>query len=70
MKPFKYSLVCFILSSLLAVGFAVRLWADAVYSYPYGSAPFWLYAAERFAEFLIPAILLLAAGILLKKRSR
>ena len=64
------SVILYVLSILLTAGFAYFLVRDYRVSYPYGSAPFWLYAAERAVEFLLPAVILLIAGILIRKRNK
>ena len=58
--------VCFVLAALLAAVFAVRLYFDYTRSYPFGSAPFYLYVLERGIEFLIPAAACVASGCILR----
>lgn len=60
----------FICSTLLTIGFAVRLYFDYTVHYEYGSAPFWLYMAIRFVEFMILAIGCFVAGIIMRKKAK
>ena len=70
-KKGKYvSAFLFICSVLLTVGFAVRLYFDYTLQYEFGSAPFWLYAAVRFCEYMLPAIGCLAVGIIVRKKAK
>ncbi len=60
----------FFAAALLAVGFAIRLGAD-YFKIQAGmnSAPFSLFLAERALEYLLPGVLCLAAGLLIKKHN-
>lgn len=60
------SILLFLGAAVFAIGFVATLWIDYTAHYPYGSAPFYLYVAERTAELLVPAALCLTAGIALK----
>lgn len=59
----------FVCSALLTIGFAVRLYFDYTIHYEYGSAPFWLYIAVRFGEFMLLAIGCLVGGIIIRKKA-
>jgi len=63
-----YPAVIKMCASLCLFGFVVRLTADYFKHYPYGSAPFRLYAAERFCEFCLPAAALFIAARYIEKR--
>ena len=58
----------YVIAIILVVGFGFRLWIDYTVHYPYGSAPFYLYVIERAIELLVPAVLCLAAGIIIKRK--
>lgn len=61
----------YFLSAGLVLGFIIRLIADYVCDYPYGSAPFYVYILVRFIEFIVPAILFfIAARIVYKKQNQ
>ena len=60
----------FICSPLLTIGFVARLYFDYTMHYEYGSAPFWLYVAVRFVEFMILAIGCFVAGIIMRKKAK
>lgn len=59
----------FVCSALLTIGFAAHLYLDCTLHYKYGSAPFWLYIAVRFVEFMILAISCFVAGIIMRKKA-
>ena len=59
----------FICSALLTIGFVARLYFDYTMHYEYGSAPFWLYVAVRFVEFMILAISCFVVGIIMRKKA-
>lgn len=60
----------FVCSALLTIGFAASLNFDYTLHYAFGSAPFWLYMAVRFVEFMILAIGCFAAGIVMRKKEK
>ena len=64
----KLSCAAFALSAILTVTFAGLLARDYLLVYPFGSAPFYLYAAVRAAELLVPAAICLAIGIALRRK--
>lgn len=66
----KISILLFAISGLLTVGFVIRLTADFICSYQFGSAPFYVYVVERGVEFLVPALLALIAALILHKRMK
>lgn len=66
MKKERFPLFLYIISVLLVFGFIICLSADYLYKYEFGSAPFYIYVLFRFAEFLIPAILIFVAARILK----
>lgn len=68
MKKNNLWIFSFGVAALFAVAFIVMLVVDYVKYYPYGSAPFWLYIAVRFAEFIIPAIAFVVVSVILKKK--
>lgn len=70
MKKNTISTFLFICAALLTVGFAVRLYCDYAISYAYGSAPFYLYVAERLISFMLPAAACLIAGFVVRKKMR
>ncbi|MCQ2418507.1 MAG: hypothetical protein MJ085_01860 [Clostridia bacterium] len=66
----RIPLFLYILSAGFAVGFLIRLIADYLCDYEYGSAPFYVYVLVRFVEFIIPAIVsFIAARIVYKKQN-
>lgn len=64
-----FSILFFVLSGCLTVTFIVLLCSDYINSYPFGSAPFYLYVIERGVMFLIPAAVCLTVGIILLKKN-
>ena len=69
MKKKYLPLILFICAALLTAGFAIHLFFDYTLRYEFGSAPFWLYVAERFIEYMLLAIACFTAGMILRKRS-
>ncbi len=65
-----FSVLLFAASGIFCVAFALLLWRDAVVSYPFGSAPFYVYVLGRAIGFLIPAALCLLAALWLKKKKK
>ena len=61
------SILLFVLSAFLMAVFVFLLCKDYFVVYPYGSAPFYIYAIVRAAECLLPAALCLMGGIMLRK---
>ena len=70
MKKKFYHTFLFVCSALLTIGFAVRLYYDYTLQYEFGSAPFWLYIAVRFVEFMLLAIGCFVAGIIIRKKAK
>ena len=68
MNKKKLSVILFAASALFAVLFAVLLCRDYFEAYQFGSAPFYLYAVTRAAEFLLPSAICLGAAVLVKRR--
>ena len=67
-KEYIYKFL-YVVSLLLAVGFCIRLGVDwYVYNTTLNSAPFWLWAAVRAVEFLLPAAILAIAAWIVKKK--
>lgn len=62
------SYVAFAVSAMLAAVFLWLLRRDYVETYPFGSAPFYLYVAVRAAETLLPSAVCLWIGFILRKR--
>lgn len=62
-----FLLIC---SALLSIGFAVHLYYDYTLHYEFGSAPFWLYIAVRFVEYMILAIGCFVVGIVIRKNAK
>ena len=62
------SILCFALSVLLIAAFIALLRRDYLVSYPFGSAPFYIYVLERGIEFIIPAAICVFAGVRLMRR--
>ena len=60
--------ILYVIGVLFVIGFGILLWKDYMVHYPYGSAPFYLYVIERAIELLIPAVLCVAAGIIIKRK--
>lgn len=58
----------YLLSALLLLGFAIRLGADYMKYDVSNSAPFYVFVMERTAEFVLPAIIALLAGLITKKK--
>lgn len=59
----------FRISTLLTAAFFIVLRRNYLISYPFGSAPFYVYALERGTEFILPAAAFLIAGIKLIKKT-
>ena len=57
-----------ILSAFFTVAFTVFLSRDYFRSYAFGSAPFYVYVLVRAIEFLLPAVICLIGGIVIRKR--
>ena len=61
----------YIVSALLAVGFAIAFGVDA-YKYNtggyVGSAPLYAYALVRAVEFILPSVIVFVAAIICKKK--
>lgn len=64
------SVILFVFAALFVIGFGFMLWRDYTLYYPYGSSPFEIYVIVRAAEVLLPAIICLVAGIIIRKRLR
>lgn len=62
------STLLFVAAAALAVCFGVLLWQDYTVHYQYGSAPFYLYVVERAVEFLIPSIVCIVVGGVIRKK--
>ena len=60
--------ILYVIGVLFVIGFGILLWKDYTVHYPYGSAPFYLYVIERAIELLVPAVLCVAAGIIIKRK--
>ena len=59
----------YVVSLLLTTGFCIRLGVDwHVYNTTLNSAPFGLWAAIRAVEFLLPAVIVLIAARIVKKK--
>lgn len=60
----------FAIAGLLLVGFCIRLGADYLqYSVTLNSAPFSVFVLVRALEFLLPAVIALIAGLIVKKKA-
>lgn len=69
MKKAWYAKFILIVSAVLTIGFCIRLGADYwTYNAAANSAPFYVFILERAFEFLLPAAILLAVGLILKKK--
>ena len=67
-KEHIYKLL-YAVSLLLAAGFCIRLGVDwHVYNTTLNSAPFWLWTAVRAVEFLLPAVIVLIAAQIAKRK--
>lgn len=64
-----FAALLFILAAVFAAGFGMLLCQDYTVLYPYGSAPFYVYVIARAIELLLPAVLCLAAGFIIKRRA-
>lgn len=62
------STLLFAASAVLAVCFGIFLWQDYTVHYQFGSAPFYLYVLERVVEFLLPSIVCLVVGGVIRKK--
>lgn len=62
------SSLLFVIAAALVVCFGVFLWQDYTAHYQYGSAPFYLYVAERAIEFLLPSIVCLVVGGFIRRK--
>lgn len=60
--------ILYVIGVLFVIGFGILLWKDYTVHYPYGSAPFYLYVIERAIELLVPAVLCVSAGIIIKRK--
>ena len=63
------SVILFVFAVLFVIGFGFMLWRDYTLYYPYGSSPFEIYVIVRAAEVLLPAIICLVAGIIIRKKA-
>ena len=71
MKKINAIKLCYILSALLAIGFIVQTIFDyRQYSTTLNSAPFYLWIVVNAVFYILPAIVVLIVGLLLKKRKR
>lgn len=59
--------ILFLISLLLVVYCCITLRLDYLNNYEFGSAPFYAYILVRSVEFILPAIICLVAGIIIKK---
>lgn len=62
------STLLFVAAAALVVCFGVVLWKDYTVHYLYGSSPFYLYVVERAIEFLLPSIVCLIVGDMIRKK--
>lgn len=62
------STLLFVIAAALVVCFGVFLWQDYTVHYQFGSAPFYLYVVERAVEFLIPSIVCIVVGGVIRKK--
>lgn len=62
------AVILYVIGVLFVIGFGILLWKDYTVHYPYGSAPFYLYVIERAIELLVPAVLCVAVGIIIKRK--
>lgn len=71
MKQRNYVRLCFIVSAVLAAGFCLHLgWDWMKYSTTLNSAPFSLWVLANAVYFLLPAVIFLAAGLILHRRKK
>ena len=69
-KEYWHKLLYFV-SGLLVLGFAIRTVADWVqYNDAVTSAPFGTFVLVRAVEFLLPAVLIFIAAVLIRKKSK
>ncbi len=59
-----------IAAALWGCGFVILLIKDYLIHYPYGSAPFCLYILERAVMYLVPAVICLVIGLVIKEKSK
>ncbi len=58
-------------SAFLVLGFVIRFGVDAYkYDIYMGSAPLYAYALVRFAEFIVPSVIVWIVAIFLKKKCK
>ena len=71
MKPRKYANLCFIVSAVLAAVFCIHLvWERFRYGTTLNSAPFSLWVLADAVYFLVPALIVLIAGLVLRHREK
>ena len=71
MKKLKGFAVCYALSALLFLGFIVNTLIDYIrYDSTQNSAPFYTWIAVNALCFLVPALMALIIGTVLKKKQR
>ncbi len=67
-KFYRFMLV---ISALLFIGFAIRLTVDYIkYDEVLTSFPFYAFVIERAVEFLLPSLVALTVGIIVRHRSK
>jgi len=69
MKKALISRTCLVLSALLTAVFVIKNPIDyATYSSTLKSAPYYVWILANLVHFILPAILLLTVGLILKKK--
>ena len=71
MKKNIIAKVCFASSSCLLLGFIIKTIVDySRYSSTLNSAPFYIWVLANAVYFIIPAMIVLFAGLFIKRRSK
>ena len=71
MKKKNIYKLLFAVSAVLVLGFAIRFGVDAYkYDSYMGSAPLYAYALIRFAEFIVPSMIVFVVAIFVKKKHK
>lgn len=67
----KFYRFMFVISALLFIGFAIRLTVDYIkYDEVLTSFPFYAFIIERAVEFLLPSLVALTVGIIVRHRNK
>lgn len=71
MKTFNWIKVCYGLSVLLVIGFIINTIIDySQYNSTLNSAPFYLWIIANAIYFIVPAIIALIVGLVIKKKTK